>query len=148
MSVRRTISKLAVAAIALLAAGHSTGQPFGISPQPPQGTIGQSRSQAEADGQRWTSYRDFWFDYGSSRIDPTDKLKVADVASHMSRNPAHRLALDGEDGEADMGDRRVASVREALIEAGVPAYKIYSGAYGDPRLRRARRVEVLFGSRE
>jgi outer membrane protein OmpA-like peptidoglycan-associated protein len=145
MSARRF--RLALAATALLAAGHSAGQPSGISPQSP---LGNTRPQAAPDGQRWTSYRDFWFDFGSTRIDSSDTTKVADVASYLTLNPTHRLAIDGEvgSGDADMGDRRIDSVREALIKAGVPAYKIYTGPYGDPRLRRDRRVEVLFGIRD
>jgi hypothetical protein len=37
-------------------------------------------------------------------------------------------------------------VRSALIEAGVPASKIQSGAYGDPQQRRDRRVDVMVGT--
>jgi hypothetical protein len=29
------------------------------------------------------------------------------------------------------------------MQAGVPAYKIQTGAFGDPQLRRNRRVDVL-----
>jgi outer membrane protein OmpA-like peptidoglycan-associated protein len=137
----------ALAAAALVAAGDSAGQPSGITPQSP---IGNTRPQVSSDAERWTSYRDFWFDFGSTRIDSSDTIKVADVASYMTRNPTHRLAIDGEigAGDADMGERRIDSVREALIKAGVPPYKIYTGPYGDPRMRRDRRVEVLFGSRD
>jgi outer membrane protein OmpA-like peptidoglycan-associated protein len=100
-----------------------------------------------ADGERWSSYRDFWFDYDSVRIDATDSSKVADVASYMKQNPSYRLGIDGAMNNADLGERRVDSVREALIKAGVPAYKIYTGAFGDPQLRRERRVEILFSTR-
>lgn len=139
--------RLALAATALLVAGQSAAQPFGISPQSP---IGNTRPQAVPDGERWTSYRDFWFDFGSTRIDSSDTIKVSDVVSYLKLNPTHRVAIDGEvgSGDADMGDRRIDSVREALIKAGVPAYKIYTGPYGDPRMRRDRRVEVLFGSKD
>jgi hypothetical protein len=34
-----------------------------------------------------------------------------------------------------MSDRRVGDVRTALIKAGVPAYKIWSGSYADPQTR-------------
>ncbi len=139
--------RLALAATALLVAGQSAAQPFGISPQSP---IGNTRPQAAPDGERWTSYRDFWFDFGSTRIDSSDTIKVSDVVSYLKLNPTHRVAIDGEvgSGDADMGDRRIDSVREALIKAGVPANKIYTGPYGDPRMRRDRRVEVLFGSKD
>jgi outer membrane protein OmpA-like peptidoglycan-associated protein len=42
----------------------------------------------------------------------------------------------------DLSDRRVGAVRDALIGA-VPAYRIQTGAFGDTRLTRDRRVEVL-----
>ena len=48
--------------------------------------------------------------------------------------------------DQDLSDRRVQAVRAALIDAGVPAYKIKAGAYGDPQTRRDRRVEVLFAT--
>jgi outer membrane protein OmpA-like peptidoglycan-associated protein len=42
-----------------------------------------------------------------------------------------------------LSNRRVSAVRDALIQAGVPVYKIQSGTFGDARLTRDRRVEVL-----
>jgi outer membrane protein OmpA-like peptidoglycan-associated protein len=42
-----------------------------------------------------------------------------------------------------LSDRRVSAVRDALIQAGVPASKIEMGAFGDTRLVRDRRLEVL-----
>ena len=45
-----------------------------------------------------------------------------------------------------MTDRRVESVRLALINAGVPAYRIKVGPFGDPKSRHDHRVEVLFAT--
>lgn len=113
----------------------------------PRGARAETRMQnPSAESERWVFYRDFWFDYDSSRIDATDSSKVADVAGYLKQNPTFRLALDGAMDNADLSDRRVDSVRQALVAAGVPAYKIYTGEFGDPRLRRERRVEVLFSS--
>jgi len=128
------------------AAGVFTGEAGRLGAQ---GSLGRSQDQA-ADGERWSSYRDFWFDYNSSRIDATDASKVTDIASYLKQNPSFRLAIDGAmpAGDADLSDRRIDSVREALIAAGVPAYKIYTGTFGDPLLRRERRVEVLFSTRD
>src|SRR2546426_4527108 len=77
-------------------------------------------------------------------------FKVTDIAGYLKQNPSFRLAIDGAlpAGDADLSDRRIDSVREALTAAGVPAYKIYTGAFGDPLLRRERRVEVLFSPRD
>jgi outer membrane protein OmpA-like peptidoglycan-associated protein len=132
-------------ALSQSAAGAFTGEAGMLGAQNP---LGRSQGQA-ADGERWSSYRDFWFDYNSSRIDATDSSKVIDIASYLKQNPSFRLAIDGAlpAGDADLSDRRIDSVREALIAAGVPAYKIYTGTFGDPLLRRERRVEVLFSTR-
>ena len=42
---------------------------------------------------------------------------------------------------------RANSVRNALLQAGVPAYKIQYGTFGDPRLQRDRQVQVLVSAR-
>jgi outer membrane protein OmpA-like peptidoglycan-associated protein len=101
------------------------------------------------DEARWSSYRDFWFDSGSTRIDATDASKVADVAAYLKSNPTHRVGIDGATGESgELDARRVGSVREALIRAGVPENRIRTGEFGSAQLRRARRVEVLVDRRE
>ena len=153
---------IVLAVIAFFAAGGSAGEALDQSEpsaagaftgeatlRGAQGPLGRSQDQA-ADGERWSSYRDFWFDYNSSRIDVTDASKVTDIAGYLKQNPSFRLAIDGAlpAGDADLSDRRIDSVREALIAAGVPAYKIYTGTFGDPLLRRERRVEVLFSTRD
>jgi hypothetical protein len=43
----------------------------------------------------------------------------------MNQNPSARVAIDGS------SERRVNSVRTALIDAGVPAYKIQTGGRED-----------------
>jgi outer membrane protein OmpA-like peptidoglycan-associated protein len=151
-----------LAMIAFFAAGSSAGEPLGQSEpsaagaftgeatlRGAQGALGRSQEQAP-EGEHWSSYRDFWFDYNSSRIDASDATKVTDIAGYLKQNPSFRLAIDGAlpAGDTDLSDRRIDSVREALIAAGVPAYKIYTGTFGDPLLRRERRVEVLFSTRD
>ena len=153
---------MVLAMIAFFAAGSGAGEALGQSApsaagaftgeaamRGAQGPLGRSQDQA-IDGERWSSYRDFWFDYNSSSIDATDSSKVTEIAGYLKQNPSFRLAIDGAlpAGDADLSDRRVDSVREALIAAGVPAYKIYTGTFGDPLLRRERRVEVLFSTRD
>lgn len=101
---------------------------------------------APGDGERWVAFHAFRFDYASARIDATDTGKVAEIASHLRQHPTYRLALDGAAGDAPLAHLRVDSVREALVAAGVPAYKIRAGAFGDPLLRREGRVEVLFAA--
>src|SRR4030095_14206454 len=114
-------------------------------PQGPAGVIGQ-----------WASYRDFWFDSNQSNLLPSETGKVADIATYLKENPSLHVAIDGsmdprgttrrDQGLRDLSERRVNVIRDALIHAGVPADKIKTGAYGDDRLRRDRRVEVLIST--
>ena len=94
----------------------------------------------------WTPWRDFWFDYESAKLDATDAAKVGEIAAQILRDPALRLGIDDAAGDAERAHQRIDAVRDALIEAGVPAYRIHSGAFGDPLARRERRVAVLFRS--
>jgi hypothetical protein len=41
----------------------------------------------------------------------------------------------------------VSSIRTALLNAGVPAWKIQTGNFGSPQLYNNRRVEALVSSR-
>ena len=82
-----------------------------------------------------------------------DSTKAASIAAYLKANPSLELAIDGtpptngaDPKNAGLDERRVSAVRFALIDAGVPAYKIRTGAYGDPQTRRDRRVEVLFAT--
>ena len=112
---------MVLAMIAFFAAGSSAGEAYSQSApsaagaftgeaamRGAQGPLGRSQDQA-IDGERWSSYRDFWFDYNSSSIDATDSSKVTDIVSYLKQNPSFRLAIDGAlpAGDADLSDRRV-----------------------------------------
>lgn len=106
-------------------------------------SVGQQSSDA-----RWSSYRDFWFDYDSAAVDSSHRENVKDAANYLRQHPSYRLAIDaGASVETALRTKRVAAIRDALIAAGVPKYKIVEGLYGDERLRRDRRVEILIDSR-
>jgi outer membrane protein OmpA-like peptidoglycan-associated protein len=108
------------------------------APQGTQGAIGQTGAQGPmAKGGGWNLYRDYSFNADSEIIVIADSNKAREVADYLNRNPSYRVAIDGSN------PGRVGSVRNALIDAGVPASKIQTGAYGDPQLRRERRVAVL-----
>ena len=120
--------------------------------------VGRARETAAAgpgvqapDGgaDRWSSYRDFWFDYDSTRLDATDSSKVSDVANYLRQAPSYRIGIDGpiDSSNPALGERRIGVIRDALIRAGVPENKIFIGAFGNSQLRRDRRVEVLIGVR-
>ena len=107
----------------------------------PQGSIGSTGAQGPmAGGGSWTSYRDYSFNVNSDDILSSDGNKAREIADYMNQNPSARVAIDGSNG------RRVNRVRDALVNAGVPAYKIQTGSFGDPQQRRDSRVAVLVSS--
>jgi outer membrane protein OmpA-like peptidoglycan-associated protein len=67
----------------------------------------------------------------------------------MQQNPSVNVGIDGSIPRGsnarnqDMAGRRVKSVHSALINAGVPASRIETGAFGDWKLAHDQRVEVL-----
>jgi outer membrane protein OmpA-like peptidoglycan-associated protein len=109
---------------------------------------------------RWTSLKDFMFDYDRSDIRSSESRKPAEIATYMSQNPSVRLGIDGytdsrgsSQYNLPLSQRRVTAVRDALIQAGVPADRIETGTFGTDRLAcnpsneqcspRDGRVEVL-----
>jgi outer membrane protein OmpA-like peptidoglycan-associated protein len=93
-----------------------------------------------AGGGDWSPYRDYSFNVNSDAILASDGYKAREIASYLNQNPSFRVGIDGSN------ERQVSSVRAALINAGVPAYKIQAGAFGDPQFRRDGRVAVLVSS--
>lgn len=115
--------------------------------------------------ERWDSAADIAFRPNSAEIPPKCGWKLVRIAIWMDRNPLGIVALDphGDQpasltGETDPGlhERRVRSVRDALIGVGVPATRIRTGPLGrrEPPCSQAtatcqatnRRVEVLLGT--
>ena len=111
-------------------------------------------------GARWMSLKDFMFDYDRSDIRYSESRKPAEVAAYMSQNPSVRLGIDGytdsrgtSQYNVPLSQRRVTTVRDALIQAGVPADRIETGTFGTDRpmcnpsteqcSQRDGRVEVL-----
>ncbi|MGZ3515369.1 MAG: OmpA family protein, partial [Thermodesulfobacteriota bacterium] len=78
---------------------------------------------------------------------------VAEIADYMEQNPSLKVGIDGssprgsDPGALDLAGLRIIAVRNALIKAGVPAFRIEMGTFGDPQLVREGRVEVLLRSR-
>jgi outer membrane protein OmpA-like peptidoglycan-associated protein len=103
-----------------------------------QGGVGPTGAQGSSAGNGgWSSYRDYTFNVNSDDILRSDGNKAREIADYMDRNPSARVAIDGSN------ERRVSNVRDAVINAGVPAYKIQTGAFGDPQVRRDGQVAVL-----
>jgi len=105
---------------------------------------------------KWVSYRDIWFENNQSDLPSSEKGKIADIAAYLKENPSLQIDIDGsmdpagkdrsEQSLRDLSERRVSSIRDSLIKAGVSADRIKTGAVGDSRLRRERRVEVLLST--
>jgi outer membrane protein OmpA-like peptidoglycan-associated protein len=98
----------------------------------------------------WTLYRDLQFSYNRSDLQDSEIKKVSEIALYMKANGSLKVGLDGsmdprgsDPRNQDLSDRRVTAIRDALIDAGVPATRIQMGAFGDSRLTRDRRVAVL-----
>jgi len=128
-----------------------TGHAGSAGTQGPTGATGAQGPAGVVD--RWTSFRDFMFEYDRADIQPADTSKVSEIAAYMRQNPSLQVGLDGsidprgtDPRNQALSDRRVDAVRDALIRAGVPANKIQTGAFGDAQLARDRRVEVLIST--
>jgi len=126
----------------------STGRSGATGPQGPVGPTGAQGPVGVVD--RWTSFRDFWFDFNKADLPASELSKVAEVAVYMKQNPSLRIGIDGsmnprstDPYNQDLSDRRISAVRDALIRAGVPASKIQTGTFGDTQVARDRHVEVL-----
>ena len=130
--------------------------------QGPAGITGAQGAPASAPmpGVRWMSLKEFMFDYDRSDIRYSESRKPAEVAAYMSQNPSVRLGVAGytdmqgtNQYNLPLNQRRVATVRDALIQAGVPADRIETGTFGSDRvgcspateqcMQREGRVEVL-----
>ena len=130
--------------------------------QGPAGLTGAQGAAAPAPlpAIRWTSLKEIMFDFDRADIRYSESRKPAEIAAYMSQNPSVRLGIDGytdsrgtSQYNLPLSQRRVTTVRDALIQAGVPADRIETGTFGTDRLmcnpsteqcsQREGRVEVL-----
>lgn len=97
----------------------------------------------------WVSYRDFWFESGKAEIRLSDMSMVLEIADYMEKNPLIQIGIDSFSVQPnqDLRDRRIRTVFSELINAGVPAERLWTGALGDPKNRLASRVELLVVNR-
>ena len=116
-----------------------------------QGQTGPTGAQGQVGMvNRWTPYREITFDRNGADIEPSGMSTISEIATYMAQNPSLELGIDGSINSAsteptnqDLSNRRVSAVRDALVQAGVPASRIQTGSFSDPQLRRNRRVDVL-----
>lgn len=133
-----------------------------MGPAGPQGPAGPAGPQAAAPKQ-WSSFKDFLFDFDNSAIRSNEMSKITEIAAYMEQNPSARVGIDGHSDprgtdqyNQDLSERRANAIRDALVDAGVSAGRIKTGAFGasQPKCneateacwQRARRVEVLIGT--
>jgi outer membrane protein OmpA-like peptidoglycan-associated protein len=149
--------------------GH-TGAPGPTGMTGAQGATGQTGTQGQpgmtapgpaASETGWISLRDIMFDFDTADIRRSEMNKISDVAAYLKQNPSTRVGIDGSTDlsrgtnryNVDLSGRRIANVRDALIEAGVSGDRIETGNFGAKRAecddsteqcsKREGRVEVM-----
>jgi peptidoglycan-associated lipoprotein len=146
-----------------MAGGIGATGPMGpAGPQGAQGPAGPLGPQAAA-AKQWSSFRNFEFDFDKSAVRSNETRHVSDIAAYMKQNPSARVGIDGHTDPRGtdpynqaLSERRVNSIRDALVTAGVSGNRIHTGAFGEQRLlcndstetcwQSDRRVEVLIGT--
>jgi peptidoglycan-associated lipoprotein len=128
-----------------------------------QGGQGQAGAMAPAD-LLWTKFKDILFDFDKSDLRSNETSKVSEIAAYLKDNPTTIIGIDGytdprgtDQYNQALSERRVNTIRDALVGAGVPANKITTGAFGEMRLKchvatqecwqSDRRVEVLINAK-
>ena len=117
----------------------------------PQGPVGATGAQGPAGiVSRWTLYRDFQFGNNRSDLQAAEVNKVSEIARYLEANPSLKVGLDGsldprgtDPRDQGLSKQRVTTIHDALVNAGVPDSRIETGAFGDTKLTRDRRVAVL-----
>jgi outer membrane protein OmpA-like peptidoglycan-associated protein len=129
----------------------------------PAGPAGPQAMAGAGAAKQWSTFRDFLFDFDKSAIRSNETSHVSDIAAYMQQNPNARVGIDGhtdprgtDSFNQGLSERRVNNIREALVNAGVSAGRIKSGAFGEsqPKCNASteacwqsdRRVEVLIGT--
>jgi peptidoglycan-associated lipoprotein len=123
-----------------------------------QGAVGAAGTDAKV-----LAVRDVLFAFDRSEVPAEEAAKIDQIAKYMKETDGMVVMLDGhadprgtDKYNLDLSRRRVAAVRQALVNAGVPPDRIATIASGDRRPRCAekteecyqadRRVEVYFGA--
>jgi outer membrane protein OmpA-like peptidoglycan-associated protein len=102
----------------------------------------------------WTPYREFHFGREDADVTDSDMQKATVIAEYLSRNPSLGVGIDGymDNNRYDRHDRalsnqRANAVRDALLQAGVPAEKIQIGSFADPVHRQDGQIAIMIKTR-
>jgi outer membrane protein OmpA-like peptidoglycan-associated protein len=147
-----------LAAAALLVAACAAPDPTASHSAGPIGSVDTLGPHASAppDIASWASYREFNFDSTSIDVSSSDTPKLREIVAYLESNPSLDIRIDGtlgaeEVSQADrnLSDRRAASVRRALMDAGagVASYKILMGPPAESNRGHAGQIQVLIGPR-
>ena len=141
------------------APGYALSGPPGeigpAGPPGPQGSAGPSGAPSVTGiVERWTTYREFTFESTGVNIPASEIDRASEVAAYLVLNPSLDVGIDGtldagkyDRSACDLSILRAVSVRTALLQAGVPAYKIQRGAFADPDRRHDGQIQVLVRTR-
>jgi outer membrane protein OmpA-like peptidoglycan-associated protein len=115
-------------------------------------------------GPGWVSLKDFTFEYDRTDIRTSEVNQPSEIATYVRQNPTVRVGIDGSTDllrgtnqyNAELSQRRIGNVRDALIQAGVSADRIDTGTFAAQKAscndsvercaQRDGRVEVLVRS--
>lgn len=124
----------------------SAGATGSAGPAGVRGGIGSTGGQGPVGivGQ-WTPFRVISFDSSRADLTASDARQVSEIAAYLRQNPSIHVGLDGywDPNNQTLSNRRIGTVRDALVQAGTPAYRIETGAFGNPQTKREGQVEVL-----
>jgi len=144
------LAAVAVFALACTGPRGHTGPPGPTGMTGAQGDTGMTGTQGQpgmtapgpaASQTGWISLRDIMFDFDTADIRRSEMNKISDVAAYLKQNPSTRVGIDGTTDlsrgtnryNVDLSQRRIANVRDALIEAGVSGDRIETGNFGAER---------------
>lgn len=105
-------------------------------PQGPQGLQGAPGPKGADIA--WMSFDDVLFDVNKTHLTLAAERRVAELAAFLREHPNYLVELEGyadprgrDAHNLDLSARRVQTVRDALIAAGVDKDNILTGAYGE-----------------
>ncbi len=110
--------------------------------QGPQGPMGPQGAQgpvgAKGEDMTWHSFANVLFDVNKADLRAEEKAKIGDIVVYLKDNPTFQVELEAfADPRSSfahnlkLSKKRVDTVRDALISAGVATERIRVGAYGE-----------------
>lgn len=131
------------------------GDPGSVGYQGVRGEVGPTGAQGVSGiVERWTTYREFNFNGTGANVMASEMDRVSEIAAYLVWNPSLEIGIDGSmdarqfnQRDRDLSNLRADSVRNALMQAGVPAYKIQMGSFADPDRRQEDQIQVLIKTR-